>query len=233
MTRPQSIPNGGLISRKAEEINDVLNTLLEDEQSVTTILDKEGTAFSSQLVFIDPQRHYICLALSANPQANASLLARPRASFISASPHWHHEFVAAEPCRSELLGEPVIRMAFPSVVVSQERRRVEPRADPRGPFMLKCLADARGIAPFEGDIIDISHRGIGFLLYQVDITLEPGTVLRGCRIERAGEAPISVDLEVRYSTSVPLPNGGYAHRSGCLFLNPTRRVTELIEAFNA
>jgi len=237
MTHSQSIPTGGLISRKAEDIGIVLSSLLEDEQQVTTILDQEGTAFSSQIVFIDPERHYICLALSANPDANASLLARPRVSFISASPRWHHEFVASEPQRSELLGEPVIRMAYPSVVVSQERRRVEPRNSPRtdadAPFMLKCLANAHGIAPFEGNIIDISHRGIGFLLYQVDITLEPGTVLRGCRIERSGEAPISVDLEVRYSTSVPMPTGGYAHRSGCIFLNPTRRVTELIEAFNA
>jgi hypothetical protein len=57
-------------------------------------------------------------------------------------------------------------------------------------------------------------------------------VLKGCRIQRPGQLPVSVDLEVRYSTSCTLPDGRTAHRSGCVFLNPTRPVSELIAAFN-
>jgi hypothetical protein len=39
-------------------------------------------------------------------------------------------------------------------------------------------------------------------------------------------------MEVRYSSSLPAPDGRLVHRSGCVFLNPTRPVMELIDSFN-
>lgn len=232
----QSIPPGGLVSRKPEEIGRILHQLLESRQSVHTLSDADGTQFESRLVFIDPEQRYICLDAAGNARATVRLLARPHANFIATAPSWHYEFAAAAPQLTQLAGTPVIRMAFPAMMVSQDRRRAEPRAS-AGPFTrLRCLADARGIMPFEGSIVDISQRGIGFLMYQAEITLEPGTVLRGCCIEApahmADRTPIAVDLEVRYSSAVELPTGGHVHRSGCVILNPTRRVMELIEAFN-
>lgn len=233
----QSIPPGGLVSRKPEEVGRILEQLLESRQTLRTLVGPDGNQFESRLLFIDPDQRYICLAPDGDTQANAQLLAHARVNFVASAPSWHYEFAAAAPQLSTLAGNPVIRMAFPELVVSQDRRRAEPRATPEGFTRLRCLADARGIMPFEGTIIDISQRGIGFLMYQADITLEPGTVLRGCRIEAPARledrSPIAVDLEVRYSTGIELPTGGYAHRSGCIFLNPTRRVMELIDAFNA
>jgi len=96
---------------------------------------------------------------------------------------------------------------------------------------LRCVADTQGFAPFDAQIVDISRAGIGFLLYASDITLEPGTVLKACRIQRHDATPITVDLAVRYTTPVVLDDGSHAHRSGCVFLNPTREVMELIESF--
>ena len=61
--------------------------------------------------------------------------------------------------------------------------------------------------------------------------VDPGTVLKRCRIRRHDTTPIVVDLTVRYSTPVVLDDGSHAHRSGCVFLNPTREVMELIESF--
>ena len=49
---------------------------------------------------------------------------------------------------------------------------------------------------------------------------------------RPGKPTLIADLEVRYSKPVLLPNGQRAHRSGCVFLNPTREITELIESFS-
>ena len=52
----------------------------------------------------------------------------------------------------------------------------------------------------------ISPGGIGFLIYAESIILEPGTVLRGCRIQLPNERVSDADLEVRYSTPVTLPS---------------------------
>jgi len=125
---------------------------------------------------------------------------------------------------------PAIRLRFPEVLVTFQQR-LEPRATVTPVPPLRCLADTEGFAPFDAQIVDISRAGIGFLLYASEITLEPGTVLKGCRIQRHDTTPIVVDLEVRHSTPVALDNRSHAHRSGCVFLNPTREVMELIESF--
>jgi len=68
-------------------------------------------------------------------------------------------------------------------------------------------------------MVDISTAGFGFLQYSPRIALEPGTVLKGCCIELPGRASVTVDLEVRYSRMAKLPEGGWAIRSGCCFVN--------------
>lgn len=227
-----SIPAGGLISRRSEDIARVLTSLHRTRHSVRSIVGQNGLMFASRLVSVDLPNRCIGLEPSSNDLANAALLARPRASFVSESGGWHIEFAAAEP-RFAMQGEQVvIHLDFPAVIVSQEHRRAEPRLSLTNPVTFECLVDDSGVASFDGRIIDISNRGIGFLLYHSDITLEPGTILRGCHIRRKGRPPMTVDLEVRYSTSVNLPEGRIAHRSGCVFLNPTRAVSELIAEFN-
>lgn len=227
-----SLPAGGLISRRSEDIARVLMSLHKTKHSVRSIVGKNGLMFASRLVFVDLPNRCIGLAPSSNEQANAALLARPRASFVTEAGGWHIEFAAAEP-RFAMLGEQVIiNLDFPAVIVSQDHRRAEPRLSLTNPVTFECLADDNGVASFDGRLIDISNRGIGFLLYHSDITLEPGTVLKGCHIKREGHPPVIVDLEVRYSTSVDLPDGRVAHRSGCVFLNPTLTVSELIAEFN-
>jgi hypothetical protein len=88
-------------------------------------------------------------------------------------------------------------------------------------------ADAAGITPFEALIVDLGLGGVGFLAYASTITLEPGTVLRGCRIVLPGGAECVTDLEVRYSQAVTLANGRRATRSGCRFLSACPQLAAL------
>ena len=225
-----SIPPAGLMSHSGQEIARVLESLQKLAQPIAATLGSDDLPFRSQLLFVDPERHYIIVAAAASEALNAALLAHPRVSFISEFSGWHVEFAAADPQSTTLAGRHAIRLRFPEVIVTQQRRD-EPRTSLPPVPPLHCVADTQGFAPFEARIVDISRSGIGILLYASDITLEPGTVLKGCRIERRGAPPIDVDLEVRYSSPVVLADGSHAHRSGCVFLNPTREVMELIESF--
>ena len=228
---PQNtIPPAGLMSHSGREIARVLESLQKLAQPIAAALGSDDLPFRSQLLFVDPERHYIIIAAAASEALNAALLAHPHVSFISEFGGWHVEFAAADPQSTTLAGKHAIRLRFPEVIVTQ-RRRDEPRAALPPVPPLRCIADTQGFAPFEARIVNISRSGIGILLYASDITLEPGTVLKGCRIERRGAPAIDVDLEVRYSSPVVLADGSHAHRSGCVFLNPTREVMELIESF--
>ncbi|MNC89631.1 Flagellar brake protein YcgR [compost metagenome] len=85
---------------------------------------------------------------------------------------------------------------------------------------------------FKGGLVDISSSGVGFLVYDPSITLEPGTVLKGCRIDPHNGAPLVLDLEVLYSELVSLPDGTRAERSGCRVVEHPETLKEFVAALS-
>jgi len=225
------IPPAGLMSHRPEDIARVLESLHAQGRPVSTFLGDNEGLFHSRLLFVDPQRHYIVIAAPAGDESR-TLLSKPNLVFFSDFQGWHIEFSTADPQPTTLAGAAAIRLRFPPMIVSAQQRRMEPRVPVQGDTPLHCEADSAGFAPFDGQLVDISVSGVGFLVYGTAITLEPGTILRGCRIERPGKPPLVTDLEVRHSMPVVLPDGRHAYRSGCVFLNPTRAVGDVIDFFN-
>ena len=100
-------------------------------------------------------------------------------------------------------------------------------------YLATGLIDEGGVMPFDGTMANVSKGGIGFLQYDPTISLEPGTVLKGCRIESPSGDSIVVDMEVRYSKLVDLADGRQVQSAGCRFLNlsveETARIEELFD----
>lgn len=231
MAAAESTPDlSGVVSRSPEEIARVLGTLAARGEPLRSNLAGGDLAFTSRLLHVDPGRAFIVLESSADPAANNALLARPRASFRAMAGGLHIEFAAAGPELAQHAGKPAIRMRFPDVLATKQQR-TQDRLDLQPHVPLHFVADAGGVISFDGDMVDISAGGIGFVQYSPNITLEPGTVLKGCRIEVPGRGPVAVDLEVRYSCPVALPDGKQVLRSGCRFVNPSDEVKTLLGAF--
>jgi c-di-GMP-binding flagellar brake protein YcgR len=183
--------------------------------------------FQAQLVHIDPRAGRILLSRSPVAVANAAVLARPRCTFHCEMAGWHVEFIAAEPRAVALRRRELIQCRFPELLASNPRRSHD-RVQLKAPLPLRVYADTRGIMPFDALILDLGAGGIAFLCYACSITLEPGTVLRGCRIVLPNRSECVVDLEVRYTQAITLPNGHRAMRSGCLFLTPCPQLAALV-----
>ena len=182
--------------------------------------------FQAQLVHIDPRAGRILMSRSAVAAANAAVLARPRCTFHCEMAGWHVEFIAAEPRAVAVRRRELIQCRFPELLASNPRRSHD-RVHLKAPLPLRVHADTRGIMPFDALILDLAAGGIAFLCYACSITLEPGTVLRGCRIVLPNRSECVVDLEVRYTQAITLPNGHRAMRSGCLFLTPCPQLAAL------
>ncbi len=218
----------GLMSRNATEIARVLEKAKSG--GVAVKVHFPGVTFESQIFLVDPRNGRVVFGRSAREAANQALLSRPRCTFHLEMAGWHIEFVAAGPRAVTFKGRKLIECRFPEILASNPRRQHE-RAEARPPLALRVEADAGGIMPFDARIVDIAAGGVGFLIYAESITLEPGTLLRGCRIELPGGKAASTDLEVRYSTPVTLPNGRRAMRSGCRFIAPGPHVAEFLRRF--
>jgi c-di-GMP-binding flagellar brake protein YcgR len=116
-------------------------------------------------------------------------------------------------------------------MLSSYQRREHDRVAIRPPLPLRVLADAEGFTPFGASIVDVAAGGIGFVVYSQTITLEPGTILRGSRIELPDSGVCTVDLEVRYSEAVGFASGTRAMRSGCRFVKPSPELVALVKRY--
>jgi c-di-GMP-binding flagellar brake protein YcgR len=236
MTPPDPKPTSSLagqILRTPEEISRVLNSLVMRGEPIVSDLGGGKRLFRSRLRYVDPAQAYIIMELSADELANKDLLARSRATFHAEPGGWRIEFAAAEPQpTSPHEGAAGIRLRFPEIVAGH-RRRADERAEAPPRKQLRCIIDAGGVMPFDGTMTNVSKGGVGFLQYDPTISLEPGTVLKGCRIESPSGGSIVVDMEVRYSRLVDREEGGQVQSSGCRFLNlsdeDTARIEELFD----
>src|SRR5262249_16837055 len=152
---------------------------------------------------------------------------RPRCTFFGVLPSGLVEFVASDPQKITHEGKPAIRLRFPDVV-SLRQRRDSGRASVTEEVPLECFADEGGVLSFNAGLVDISIGGLGFLAYDPSITLEPGTVLKGCRIDPGNASPLILDLEVRYSEIVVNPDGTRAERSGCRVVSHPETLKEFV-----
>jgi len=216
------------VKRSRAEIASALEILKTRKDPVAAHLEAGKLSFESRILAVDPMRSLIVLEASADESANEALLARPRCSFFASPPGRHVEFAAADPERIMFAGTAAIQLAFPDVLVERQRR-LEDRAAVEADTIVECLADDGGVLSFKGALLDVSAGGVGFLIYHPSITLEPGTVLKGCRIDSGDEPPLVMDLEVRYSELVSLANGSRAERSGCRILGDAEALKNLVE----
>jgi c-di-GMP-binding flagellar brake protein YcgR len=221
-----------VMSRSPGEIARALVSLLRNGRAVRCNLAAGKMIFESRLLFVDPAHTCILIETGSNETATAALLARPHASFHASSDGQHIEFSAAGSRRVEYKGSPAIRLSFPAMLVTQQSRAFE-RVSVQPPVPLKFVADAGGPLSFNGTLVDISPGGFACLEYAPSITLEPGTFLKGCRIEMPGRPSATADLEVRYSRMISQPDGRHAVRSGCSFLNATPELKALLSSFFA
>jgi c-di-GMP-binding flagellar brake protein YcgR len=233
MTPPDPKPTfslAGQMLRTPEEITRVLNSLVMRSEPVVCNLDGGKLQFRSRLRFVDPAQAYLIIELSPDAAANRALLARPRATFHAEPGGWRVEFAAANPKpTSAHEGAPGIRLRFPEIIAGHRRRENE-RTEAPPQCALRCVIDEAGVMPFDGTMTNVSNGGVGFLQYDPAISLEPGTVLRGCRIDSPAGESIVVDMEVRYSQLTTLHDGRQVQSAGCRFMHLTAEETARIEA---
>lgn len=221
----QDLEHTGVLWRAADEVRALLDAVRASGVLIHASLP-EG-AINAAIREVGKTRLVLECATASDSTA---LLGRSSTAMHADMPEWHLEFMVNEPRAVEHRGAKAIEVKLPDVVVQHKARahrrvKVEKMA-------LQCLADEGGLMPFTAAIVDLSPEGIGFLVYPADITLAPGTVLRGCRIDVPLGDPLTIDLEVRYSQPVTHSSGQQAIRSGCRVLDPTRELIELVKKFS-
>lgn len=224
---PGSASTGTLV-RSRTEIGKSLEEMRAAREPVTASLEGGAHLFLSRLLRVDPRDQAIVLACSELRSANHALLACPSVTFSCNHRGVHYEFMASHPNEVEFEGAPAIQLAFPAALLALHRRAY-PRFVPPSSVPLRCIIEW-GPVSFEARVVDISRAGIGAIVHDTGIHLEPGTRLPRARIEHP-ERSVMVGLEVRHSRQVTLPDGRPAIRAGCRLIGARHDLDELIRLF--
>ncbi|MDK2123933.1 flagellar brake protein [Parachitinimonas caeni] len=219
-----------LLVRSAVEIAQILETVVAQKAPVSAYLQEQDLLFVSRLRDVNRAKQTLVLDYCENRAANLAVLEQDNLSFHSHCPGGQVEFTGGKASEIVVGRKLYLRLNFPSFVLVTQRR-LHRRVPTPPDISLRCLADAGGILSFEARIIDISLSGFSALLYDEHIQLPEGTLLRGCEIVHPQGSLANIDLEVRHSMAVTLPDGSTARCSGCRLLGRPLAIEELMRLF--
>lgn len=190
----------------------------------------DGKLFVSQILSADSVTGNFAIAYGTEKSTNSILFSQPSVEFCSNLGKAHLVFKVAGASDTLCKGQPAIQFVFPRTLILLHRREHLRILIPTE-ASLRCIAEAGSFIPFESRIIDISHDGLGGILYDRDIKLKAGTVLKGCRIIMPGGNTIVADLGLRYITTITLSDGTVANRAGFRFIQRSDEIAELVSFF--
>lgn len=219
------------LTRSRTEIAEILGAFARSESPVTAYLESGELLFVTRIRHVDADTGRIVVNYGFSKPANTALFSTKAIMLHGEHDHLHVQFLALSPVEVEFQGQPAIQFGFPEYLLLF-RRRAHPRVTIPPQMRMKCIVDCPGFIPFELEVVDISRGGQGTIIHDPGIKLEPGIVLAGCRIKHPLRPPITVDLEIRYSTRTRLADGSLMVRAGCRFIGAPRDVAELVAMFS-
>lgn len=219
---------GNLLFRSHIEIARLLKMLAQARCPISAQINNQP--FASHLLEIDAACEHFVVAYSPHKTINSMPLNSAAVEFIVTHQGQHFTFTATEPEETRFEGLPALQFSLPKTLLLHNRRE-HPRIPIPDSISLRCIADEGGFIAFESHITDISHDGFGCLLYNSDISLEKGNILKGCRVILPNSDSVVADIELRYATSITLPDGTQANRAGLHFIQKPDEIQKLINYF--
>ena len=210
------MPAENILYRSRTEILHMLQALATEHIVLSADIGSQRT-FVTRILRLDTHSGNLHFAFSTSKALNSVLLRLPGLHFTANYHDAHVAFDAISPAEDRIGEMETLRFPIPDALIYYHRRDC-PRIAVAQNASLRCIADEAGIIPFESRITDITHEGLGALLYDRAVQLTPLTVLKASRIVLPGGRSVVADLEVRHVTGIVLPDGTSANRAGFRFI---------------
>jgi len=220
---------GRLLVRSGIEIERILAEVRERGWLLAACPQAGELLFLSRLLHTDPEANAIMVACSEFKHNNEALLACRSVTFRCNHGGTLLEFVASNPDAVTYEGGSAFRLSYPAAVLLLQRRAL-PRYVVPPEVPLRCEIDWGPIS-FDAQVVDLSRDGLGAIVFDLYIRIDPGTVFSRARVICPHRKPVVIDMEVRHVTKVLLPDGKPANRAGCRFVGERRDLDDLIRLF--
>ena len=228
-TTEKKSSSANLLFRSRIEICRLLDVLAHERCAISG-QTKNQQPFASHLLAVNAVTGHFVVEYCHHKTINVMVLNSPSIEFTALHKDQHYTFEGTSPEETIFESQPAIQFDLPKTLLLHNRRE-HPRIPIPEDISLRCIADESGFIPFESHVTDISHDGLGCLVYDPDIVLEKGNILKGCRIILPSGDAVIVDVELRYASPVTLPDGIQANRAGLHFIQTPAEIQKLINYF--
>jgi c-di-GMP-binding flagellar brake protein YcgR len=127
-----------------------------------------------------------------------------------------------------LLGLILLGVAGALIVAARRTRNRREHLRLRIPLNmpLHCIPD--NAFSFEAQVVDISLGGLGAMVREESINLQPGTILKGCKLVIPNRETVRIDIEVRNNRWIVQPGTGPIVLMGVRFLGKPDGIDSLV-----
>ena len=216
MADPVSADEGEFRIDSRVEIAHILQALMKSNASVTAYFNGGKAFIVTGLLELDP-RGFITLDSVSKPELNQRLLHSRDVSIVGSHDGVRVQFAAQRVEAVSFEGRLAFRIPTPEMLIKLQRREHQRIATPTLQ-PLSCELRAADGRQAELPLADISLGGVCLVGEPATFGLEPGMVLKACRIALPEVGTIQAGLCVRNSYTVTLKDGAISRRTGCAFV---------------
>jgi c-di-GMP-binding flagellar brake protein YcgR len=220
---------GRLLVRSGIEIERILNSMVDDADTVTAKLPSD-MMFLSRLMCVDATEQQLTIAYSDHKPANSAVLASPAVTLTCNHRGAHFAFACKKPRQGTHSGRPAISMTAPTIVLAAQPRQGVVHA--RLPREADVRCELRmGLQSFRARLVDVGLDGKAFIVGDPAIPVCDGTQLKGARVRHDERETLTVDLEVDKVVQALQPDGKRATRIGCRIVTDREQLERIIRLF--
>ena len=218
--------------RSRLEIVSILRGLQEHRELVTAYFGDGRDFIVTMVLSVNPDFEEVVFDFGAQQRANARLMQAARIFFVSQLSSIRIQFLAAHADATTFEGLPAFRVRIPAELARLQRRQFyRVRVPSRKAVCCELPPYRDGGARVRARVLNLSCGGAALTDVPVEMPVQSGTRLAGCRLGLNDGEPIETTLEIVRMAEVPNAHGPGSRLIGVQFVDLSAGARARIQRF--
>ena len=214
------------------EVISLLNNLMQRNQALTLLINQGPDSIMTLILDIDEQNNTITIDAAKSNMMNELIVASNNLHFEALYNNIRLTFVANQAKAAINQVQAALIVPIPESMVRLQRRnafRVTTPITKPLRCIFKVIKPDGTSAAIAANLSNISVGGVGLIDESLALDVTKGMIYKDCKLELSETTSINVNLEMRDSQQIKLPNGKVVNRFGCSFVGLPNQTEATIQ----
>jgi c-di-GMP-binding flagellar brake protein YcgR len=211
----------------------LLKDIMDNNQQLTLLINHGPDSILTVILDIDEDNNSITIDAAKSNTLNDLIVQSRHLHFEALHNNIRVTFVATKANAALNQVQAAITIPIPDSLIRLQRRDafrvITPITKPLRCFFRTTKPDGTPDAPIITNLSNISIGGVGLIDESLALDLTKGRLYKDCKLELNETTSIPVNLEMRDSNQLKLPNGKVVNRFGCAFVGLSNQAEATIQ----